>query len=180
MNAGGWLLLEPWITPKLFEEVSSSTEELSDCIALNKVNVGELQDKIVDEYTYAQYLQPEFYRQRLRLHWDSFLSRRVHSAVVCPVPRSAGRTWPPRPRPGSHTSGYPSVTGTVLLSSVKLLVFQSVLCRYWNVSDALKGKPFPPPNLNASDPFSPLFYLKRALGWVDELNMKVLHSSVIT
>ena len=23
VNAGGWLLLEPWITPKLFEEVSS-------------------------------------------------------------------------------------------------------------------------------------------------------------
>ena len=49
VNLGGWLLLEPWITPSIFEEV----------------NVGENQGKIVDEYTYAQYVDKEFARSRL-------------------------------------------------------------------------------------------------------------------
>ena len=38
VNLGGWLLLEPWITPVFFQEV----------------NVGELQDQVVDEWTYGQ------------------------------------------------------------------------------------------------------------------------------
>ena len=49
VNLGGWLLLEPWITPSIFEEV----------------NVGENKGKIVDEYTYAQYVDKEFARSRL-------------------------------------------------------------------------------------------------------------------
>ena len=38
VNLGGWLLLEPWITPVFFQEV----------------NVGELEDQVVDEWTYGQ------------------------------------------------------------------------------------------------------------------------------
>ena len=41
--------MEPWITPTIFEEV----------------NVGELKNKIVDEYTYAQYVDREFATKRL-------------------------------------------------------------------------------------------------------------------
>merc|ERR1719264_779530 len=63
VNAGGWLLLEPWITPKLFEEV----------------NVGELVDRVVDEYTYAE-LVPDR-GERLRTHWDTFLTREDLAAV---------------------------------------------------------------------------------------------------
>ena len=43
VNLGGWLLWEPWITPSIFEEV----------------NVGNLKNKVVDEWTYAQYIDPE-------------------------------------------------------------------------------------------------------------------------
>jgi len=43
--------------------------------------------------------------------------------------------------------------------------------RYW---DVVEGEPFPAPNSDDSDPYSPLFYLKRALGWLDELGMKGL------
>ena len=43
--------------------------------------------------------------------------------------------------------------------------------RYW---DVIEGEPFPPPNADESDPNNPLFYLKRALGWLDELGMKGL------
>jgi glucan 1,3-beta-glucosidase len=52
VNLGGWLLLEPWITPSIFEEV----------------NVGENHLKIVDEYTYAQYVDPVFAKERLDRH----------------------------------------------------------------------------------------------------------------
>ena len=47
--SGGWLLMEPWITPTIFEEV----------------NVGEMTNKIVDEYTYAQYVDRDLAKERL-------------------------------------------------------------------------------------------------------------------
>ena len=43
--------------------------------------------------------------------------------------------------------------------------------RYW---DVIEGEPFPPPNTDETDPTNPLFYLKRALGWLDELGMRGL------
>ena len=46
-----------------------------------------------------------------------------------------------------------------------------VTVRYWDVTE---GEPFPAPNSDETDPYSPLFYLKRALGWLDELGMKGL------
>ena len=58
VNLGGWLLLEPWITPVFFEEA----------------NVGALQDQIVDEWTYAEKLEPQVYQERMVGHWSSFLT----------------------------------------------------------------------------------------------------------
>jgi len=120
VNTGGWLLLEPWITPYLFEEV----------------NYGENLDKIVDEYTYAQYVDPVFYKERLKLHWNSFVQREDFEKVS-----SAGVTHVRIP------VGY----------------------WYW---DVIEGEPFPAPNMDDSDPYSPLFYLRRALIWLEELGMK--------
>jgi len=57
VNLGGWLLLEPWITPVFFEEV----------------NIGDLLDKIVDEWTYAEYLDEDVYKERMIGHWSSFV-----------------------------------------------------------------------------------------------------------
>ena len=54
VNLGGWLLLEPWITPSIFEEVNEAAVEHKG--------------KIVDEYTYAQYVEPTFYQERLNRH----------------------------------------------------------------------------------------------------------------
>ena len=45
-------MLEPWITPVFFEDV----------------NVGELKDKIVDEWTYAEFLDPLIYQVTLTNH----------------------------------------------------------------------------------------------------------------
>ena len=47
VNLGGWLLWEPWIVPTIFEEV----------------NVGNLENKIVDEWTYALYIDPEISKE---------------------------------------------------------------------------------------------------------------------
>ena len=49
VNLGGWLVLEPWITPSIFEEV----------------NTGRLKGLIVDEYTYHQYVKKDFAAERL-------------------------------------------------------------------------------------------------------------------
>ena len=62
VNLGGWLLLEPWITPSIFEEV----------------NIGENKGKIVDEYTYAQYVEPSFYQERLNRHAKNRLSSLIN------------------------------------------------------------------------------------------------------
>merc|ERR1719402_690660 len=120
VNLGGWLLLEPWITPVYFEEVS----------------VGENLDKIVDEWTYAEFLDLDTYQERMVGHWDGFVSRQDLELLV-----EAG------------------------ISHVRVPVGYW----YWDMDD---GEPFPPPNMDETDPASPLFYLKRALVWMDELGLQ--------
>merc|ERR1719391_1248966 len=105
---------------------------------IREVNIGDNLDKIVDEYTYAELVDPDFYKERLRTHWDTFVTKEDFEKVG-----SAGVTHIRIP------VGY----------------------WYW---DVIEGEPFPPPNTDESDPNNPLFYLKRALGWLDELGMKGL------
>jgi len=59
VNAGGWLLLEPWITPNFFEDLDASDGN---------------QQRIVDEYTLAQYVDPAMYRETMKNHWATFIS----------------------------------------------------------------------------------------------------------
>lgn len=54
VNLGGWLVLEPWITPSIFEEVG---------------------DAAVDEWTLTEVLGKEGAKDRLLKHWGSFISR---------------------------------------------------------------------------------------------------------
>ena len=122
VNLGGWLLLEPWITPVFFEEV----------------NVGDLRDQIVDEWTYAERLEPEVYQERMVRHWSTFLTRPDLEDLV---------------RAG--------------VSHVRIPVGYW----YWDVQP---GEPFPAPNLDWESELSPLFYLRRALGWLEELGLKAL------
>ena len=71
VNLGGWLVLEPWITPRFFEEVKYQISEgininvCSKHLSDRQVNVGENLDKIVDEWTYAQFLDHETYMERM-------------------------------------------------------------------------------------------------------------------
>lgn len=53
VNTGSWLVLEKWITPQVF---------------------AGLPDSVVDEYTLCQYLGQTKALQRLRAHWDSWIT----------------------------------------------------------------------------------------------------------
>jgi len=57
VNLGGWLVLEPWITPSLFDPYMNAT------------------NPPLDEYTLTQMLGP-FARGVMEHHWDTWLQRR--------------------------------------------------------------------------------------------------------
>ena len=52
---GGWLLLEPWITPSVFDQTND--------------------DRIVDEFTFGQYLDPDTANRFIQNHLDGFISK---------------------------------------------------------------------------------------------------------
>lgn len=55
VNLGGWFVLEPWITPSLFDEWSTS-------------------QIVKDEYTYTQVLGQDEASRRLESHWYSWIT----------------------------------------------------------------------------------------------------------
>jgi len=120
VNLGGWLLLEPWITPVFFEEV----------------NIGDNFDKIVDEWTHAELLDRETYLQRMVTHWDTFVNEEDFAKLA-----AAG------------------------VSHVRI----PVSYWYWQVDPS---EPFPPVNSDLEDPTNALFYLLRALGWMEKYGLK--------
>ena len=140
VNLGGWLLLEPWITPVFFEDV----------------NVGDLVDKVVDEWTYAELLDPFVYHNRMLGHWSTFVTKsHMEELVIAGI---------------SHVRCSKDVFW-VTLTQKKFLFRIPVGYWYWDVEE---GEPFPTPNMDDNDPNSPLFYLKRALQWMDELGLQAL------
>ncbi|KAL1749025.1 glycoside hydrolase family 5 protein [Schizophyllum fasciatum] len=54
VNLGGWLVLEPWITPSLFEAAGN--------------------DKIIDEWTFGELQDREKATAALKAHWDSWIT----------------------------------------------------------------------------------------------------------
>lgn len=55
VNLGGWLVLEPWITPSLFEQFKP-------------------EDNVVDEYTFTKHLGKQEARRQLEHHWDKWVT----------------------------------------------------------------------------------------------------------
>ena len=45
---------------------------------------------------------------------------------------------------------------------------------YWDVEE---GEPFPAPNMDENDEYSPLYYIKQAFSWAAQTGMKVKLSS---
>ncbi|KAJ1675171.1 hypothetical protein EV182_001785 [Spiromyces aspiralis] len=58
VNLGGWLLLEPWITPSMFEQFVSQPSE----------------KQAVDEWTFCQVLGKQECARQLKSHWDSWVT----------------------------------------------------------------------------------------------------------
>lgn len=54
VNLGGWLVLEPWITPSLFDNTGDS--------------------RIIDEWTFGQYLPRDRALAILRNHWETWIT----------------------------------------------------------------------------------------------------------
>ncbi|CAA7264787.1 unnamed protein product [Cyclocybe aegerita] len=62
VNLGGWLVLEPWITPSLFDSTGDS--------------------RIVDEYTFGQYQDRAKALATLKKHWDSWITEADFKAIA--------------------------------------------------------------------------------------------------
>ncbi|KAF5352453.1 hypothetical protein D9756_005900 [Leucocoprinus leucothites] len=54
VNLGGWLVLEPWITPSLFDNTNDG--------------------RVVDEWTFGQYVDRAEAAQVLKNHWDTWIT----------------------------------------------------------------------------------------------------------
>jgi glucan 1,3-beta-glucosidase len=75
VNLGGWLVMEPWITPKLFEAANVGVPEVNGSFA------------VVDEYTWRAAPDGNADRaQLLRQHWDEWVTEQhiedLHQAGI--------------------------------------------------------------------------------------------------
>ncbi|KAK2460353.1 hypothetical protein APHAL10511_007742 [Amanita phalloides] len=61
VNLGGWLVLEPWITPSIFEATNNTA--------------------IVDEYTLGQYLGANTAQNILQQHWQTWITENDFIAI---------------------------------------------------------------------------------------------------
>jgi aryl-phospho-beta-D-glucosidase BglC (GH1 family) len=62
VNLGGWLVLEPWITPSLFDETGNPA--------------------IVDEWTFGQYQDSNVVRAKLTEHWNTWITESDFEAIA--------------------------------------------------------------------------------------------------
>lgn len=62
VNLGGWLVLEPWITPSIFD------------------NTGN--DKIVDEWTFGKYQSKSTATSVLKNHWNTWITESDFEAIA--------------------------------------------------------------------------------------------------
>ncbi|PPQ67919.1 hypothetical protein CVT25_000331 [Psilocybe cyanescens] len=62
VNLGGWLVLEPWITPSLFDDTGDP--------------------RIVDEYTFGQYQDHDKALATLRHHWNTWITESDFAAIA--------------------------------------------------------------------------------------------------
>ena len=61
VNLGGWMVLEPWITPSIFYQF---------------LNAGE-NSTAFDMYTFCQVLGPQKANEQLRRHWDRWVTKDI-------------------------------------------------------------------------------------------------------
>ncbi|KAF8414411.1 glycoside hydrolase superfamily, partial [Boletus edulis BED1] len=62
VNLGGWLLLEPWITPSIFDNTGNNA--------------------IVDEWTFGQYQNHNTASSVLKNHWNTWITESDFGAIA--------------------------------------------------------------------------------------------------
>ncbi|GJJ13359.1 hypothetical protein Clacol_007611 [Clathrus columnatus] len=62
VNLGGWLVLEPWITPSIFDNTGDS--------------------RVVDEYTFGQYVNRNTAASVLQNHWNTWITESDFAAIA--------------------------------------------------------------------------------------------------
>ena len=62
VNLGGWMVLEPWITPSLFYQFLGRT---------NESEIG------IDTYTFCKVLGPKEANRQLRRHWETWVTEDI-------------------------------------------------------------------------------------------------------
>ncbi|CAE7119219.1 unnamed protein product [Rhizoctonia solani] len=62
VNLGGWLVLEPWITPSLFDDTGNAN--------------------IIDEYTFGQFQDYNAAHAKLVAHWDNWITESDFAAIA--------------------------------------------------------------------------------------------------
>ncbi|KAG8683550.1 exo-1,3-beta-glucanase, partial [Ceratobasidium sp. 395] len=62
VNLGGWLVLEPWITPSLFDGTGKTT--------------------IIDEYTFGQFQDKAVAKAKLVKHWNTWITEPDFAAIA--------------------------------------------------------------------------------------------------
>jgi glucan 1,3-beta-glucosidase len=62
VNLGGWMVLEPWITPSLFYQF------------LGRTNESEI---AIDTYTFCKVLGPKEANKQLRRHWKTWITEDI-------------------------------------------------------------------------------------------------------
>jgi hypothetical protein len=121
-NLGGWLVLEPWITPSLFYQFLSSDDTWG---------VDAPQHTGMDSYTFCTALGPEEANRQLRRHWQAWVREEDIATMAkagttrTPPPPPNRRALVPPPLDGPRfdasplrqTCAFPSATGCTLLTS---------------------------------------------------------------
>lgn len=69
VNLGGWLVLEPWITPSLFEQIAGGRPDVH-----KEAKEADKEKWAVDQWTFCEKLGAKECRRQLEKHWDSFLT----------------------------------------------------------------------------------------------------------
>ena len=101
-SLGGWLVLEPWITPSLFYQFLGADQTFGPSIEAIKEKTG------LDQKSFCTALGPYEANKQLRRHWSAWLTEdhivrlkatgSTHVRPPTPVPRSHA---PPHPLPAS-------------------------------------------------------------------------------
>lgn len=83
-NLGGWMVLEPWITPSLFYQVTipcwSHVVTVAYCLTtvLFLQFLGQDENTTAfDTYTFCKVLGPKEANKQLRRHWDTWVTEEI-------------------------------------------------------------------------------------------------------